>query len=55
MNIGFALENEQRTCKNEKDLIKIFPEKKNEILQYIKENKVEFNNPSDAIKLMIFA
>lgn len=50
----FRIGNEQRTCKNEKDLIKIFPEKKNEILQYIKENKVEFNNPSDAIKLIDF-
>ena len=50
----FRVGNEEKNCKNEKDLIKIFPENKNDILRYIKENKIEFNNPSDAIKLIDF-
>jgi hypothetical protein len=50
----FRVENEEKKCKNVKDLIRIFPEYKNNVLQYIKKNKIEFNNPSDAITLIDF-
>jgi len=41
-------------CGGVKDLIKIFPQKSNDILDYVKINKIDFYKTSDAIKLIDF-
>lgn len=39
-------------CKNINDLIKIFPERRKDILAFVKENGIDFKRVSDAVELL---
>ncbi len=41
-------------CRNEKDLLKYFPNRKEEIKVFVKNEKLNFKNPADAIKIIGF-
>lgn len=41
-------------CRNEKDLLKCFPNKKEEIKAFVKNEKLNFKNPADAIRIIDF-
>ncbi len=51
-NYWFYLNEKPVKVKNLKDLIKNFPEKKDDISRYVKEHAIVFKNASDAIKLI---
>ncbi|HBF96166.1 MAG TPA: hypothetical protein DD786_08725 [Porphyromonadaceae bacterium] len=41
-------------CRNEKDLLKYFPNRKEEIKAFTKNEKLNFKNPADAIRIIGF-
>ena len=50
----FYLNDNVVKCKNEKDLLKLFPQKKEKIKAFIKEQKVNFKRVPEALKLIDF-
>lgn len=48
----FNINDKAIKCKSTKDIIKQFPNHKEDINSFIKENKINFKNASDAIKLV---
>ena len=48
----FYINDKPIKCKSEKDLMKRFPNQKEKISTFIKENKINFKNTADAVKLV---
>jgi len=48
------INNSLQSFRDANQLIKIFPDYKNEIKSYIKQNKIKFGNTDDVIKLTVY-
>ncbi len=50
----FYINDQPVKCRNEKDLLKLFPNKNNEIKAFIKEQKINFKQVPNALQLIYF-
>jgi len=48
------VDNSMQSFRDAPGFYKLFPDKKSELKQYIKQNKIKFENPEDVEKLMIY-
>lgn len=48
------VDNTMQSFKDAMEFYKLFPDKKSELKQFIKQNKIKFENPADIEKLMIY-
>lgn len=51
-NYWFFINDKPIKCKSIKDLIKVFPDRKNDILAFVNEKGIDFKNASDAVELI---